>query len=547
MKLKYLLSSIVLVCFASCDYEKVNSNIYGVSDEEMKQGGLLYGTSFQEMQQSVIPIGSPTLVTDPGNRLQNTDLISSGNYIGYFGNNNYWTPLNEALWNFSDERMDYAYQNFYSNLFRAWNNIYKEVKDSNDPYDLQVASVANIVKITGWLRATDVFGPIVYTNAGNGDIAPKLDAQEEVYRAMLKDLANASAILRENSSNVLSDYDVIYSGNTASWVRFANSLMLRIAVRVRYKDEALARTYIEMALKPENGGVIEDKSQEAKIQNSDKMPLMNSMLPSVNDYKETRMGATIYAYLNGYDDPRLPAYFNKGSYNGKENYLAVVPTNKKPKGEGIKSAEYASKPKVETNTSLYWMRASEVYFLKAEAALYGLLPSEDAQLLYEAGVRMSFEENGVSGVDEYLKGTGRPDDVNAMDNMYDMSYSCTISSGNTSPNWNDCTSGNKDQKEEQFQKIITQKYLALYPNAVEAWTEYRRTGYPYIMKPADSGAPARITASDDCLAPERFRFAPSEYTTNPNMNEVPALLGGDDQGATKLWWVRSDRPIQPTK
>lgn len=547
MKLKYLLSSIAFVCFASCDYEKVNSNIYGVSDEEMKQGGLLYGTSFQEMQQSVIPIGSPTLVTDPGNRLQNTDLISSGNYIGYWGNNNYWSPLNEAQWNFSDDRMDYAYQNFYSNLFRAWNNIYKEVKASNEPYDLQVASVANIVKITGWLRATDVFGPLVYTNAGNGDIAPKLDSQEKVYKAMLEDLAKASAILRENPSNVLTDYDVIYGGNAASWVRFANSLMLRMAVRVRYKDESLARTYIEMALNPENGGVIEDKSQEAKIQNSDKMPLMNSMLPSVNDYNETRMGTTIYAYLNGYDDPRLSAYFNKGSYNGRENYLAVVPTNKKPKGEGIKSAEYASKPKVETNAPLYWMRASEVYFLKAEAALCGLLPSEDAQSLYEFGVRMSFEENGVSGVDEYLKGTGKPDDIRSMDNMYDMSYSCIISSGNTSPNWEDCTSGNKDQKEEQLQKIITQKYLALYPNAVEAWTEYRRTGYPYIMKPADSGAPARIAASDDCLAPERFRFAPSEYTTNPNMNEVPALLGGDDQGATKLWWVRSDRPIQPTK
>lgn len=69
------------------------------------------------MQQRVIPIGSPSLTTGPGNDLQNTDLISSGNYIGYFGNNNNWGFNNEANWNFTDSRMNYAYQNFYSQIF----------------------------------------------------------------------------------------------------------------------------------------------------------------------------------------------------------------------------------------------------------------------------------------------------------------------------------------------------------------------------------------------------------------------------------------------
>ena len=47
------------------------------------------------------------------------------------------------------------------------------------------------------------------------------------------------------------------------------------------------------------------------------------------------------------------------------------------------------------------------------------------------------------------------------------------------------------------------------------------------------------------IVPERFRFSPQEYGTNPNMSEVPSLLEGEDQGATRLWWVRSDRPKQP--
>lgn len=84
--------------------------------------------------------------------------MSAGNYIGYWGMNNNWNFNTEATWNFTDARMSYAYQNFYSKLFRAWNDIYKHTKDSEDPADKEVRAVANIVKAVAWLRATDVFG-----------------------------------------------------------------------------------------------------------------------------------------------------------------------------------------------------------------------------------------------------------------------------------------------------------------------------------------------------------------------------------------------------
>jgi len=544
MKLKkYIFPLISLTLMTSCNYEDINTNIYGVSDEEL--GALLYGTSFMDMQQKVIPIGSPTLTTGPGNDLQNTDLISSGNYIGFFGNNNNWAGQGyiEANWNFPDNRMNYAYQNFYSKMFQSWNTIYGKIKDSDEPSDKEILSLANIVKIAGWLRATDVFGPIVYTNAGNGDIAPKLDSQEKVYKAMLADLESAVAVLNKSTAKVLGDYDVIYDGNPGNWVRFANSLMLRMAVRVHFVDEALAKEYIGKALDVKNGGVIEDVSQEAKIQNSDKMPLLNSMLASIDEYNETRMGAAIWAYLTGYDDPRISVYFQEGSYGSRTGYYALPPENDKAKDESEDSysRQYASKPNVNSASPLYWMRASEVLFLKAEACLYGLMAG-DAKTYYEDGVRKSFEENNVSGVDEYLDSEALPAElrIGALSHAY--SYSSPLVEGNTSPKWDDYKTSN--HKEEQLQKIITQKYLALYPNAVEAWTEYRRTGYPFIAKPADKSAPARIGASEDCFAPERFRFGATEYSANPNMNEVPALLGGDDQGSTKLWWVRSDRPKQ---
>lgn len=538
---KYILLAMSLLAMVSCDYEDTNTNKYGVTDEELKQGGLIYGVSFMEMQQLVVPIGSPILATSPGNHLQNTDLISSGNYIGYFGNNNNWNYAIESNWNFTEARMAYAYENFYSNLFRAWNDIHSKLKESKDPEDQAIGSVANILKITGWLRATDAFGPIVYTQAGDGDIAPKLDSQEAVYSKMLGDLAKAVNILNKTSTKVLPKYDAIYNGDTQNWVRFGNSLMLRLAVRVHFKNEALAKEYIAKALDPVNGGTIENKNQEAKIKNSDKMPLMNSMLPSVEDYSETRMGTTIWAYLDGYQDPRIATYFLKGTYRTTEKYLPLPPTNNKAKSTGVNTAQFASKPKVEKDSPLYWMRASEVFFLKAEAALYGLVAG-DAKTYYEEGVRMSFEENGVAGVDAYLATTSKPTDIATNSIPYNTAYSSAISLGNTSPSWTDYK--NTDKKEEQFQKIMTQKYLALYPNAVEAWTEYRRTGYPLLTKPADTGAAARVNGTEDLMAPERFRFPPSEYSSNPNMSEVPALLGGADEGATRMWWTRSDRPKQ---
>lgn len=545
---KYIILLLTLCSMSACDYETVNTDPYGVSDEEL--GPLKYGARFMNMQQRVIPIGSPSLTTGPGNDLQNTDLISSGNYIGYFGNNNNWGFNNESNWNFTDSRMNYAYQNFYSSIFLPWNEIYEIAKDAESPSEQAILEMANIVRNVAWLRATDVFGPIAYTSAGDGSIAPKFDSQEVVYKTMMADLAKSVELLNTISYRVMSQYDLIYDGNVQNWVKLANSLMLRMAVRVHFKDEALAREYIAKALDPKNGGVIEDIASEAKIQTSAKMPLLNSMMASVNDYNETRMGATIWGYLRGYRDPRLSKYFTQGTYGYgsymQKDYFAVAPENTNSKQETTWSEKFASRPNIDANSPLYWFRASETYFLKAEAALYNLMEG-DPQTFYEQGVSMSFLENGVNGFTaDYLETTDKPLGIRTMAYWYG-DYGHDLSIGNTSPKWDDYT-GSLQQKDEQLQKIITQKYLALYPNAVEAWTEYRRTGFPYIMKPMDGAAAGRIGASvEDTRAPERFRFAPTAYNSNPNMAEIPKLLGGDDIGATKMWWVRSDRPKQPNQ
>lgn len=543
---KYIFIALTALFSACSDYDDINTNIYGVTDDELKAGGLAYGASFLKMQQLVIPIGSPDKTTSAGNDLQNTDLISSGNYIGYFGNNNNWGFNIEASWNFVSNRMNYAYENLYSNLFKSWNEIYKETSKSDKPADKEVQAMADIVKIAAWLRATDAFGPIVYSQAGDGSVAPKLNSQEEVYRSMLADLKTSSSILKKQPGAVMAKFDAIYGGDTSKWVKFANSLILRMAVRVHFKDTELAKEYISFALDLQNGGVIESPADEARIQSSSILPLKNSMMASVEEYGETRMGATIWSYLAGYDDPRIGKFFTAGTYQNQTGYYPIAPTNNRSKEDekAINGQFFAAKPKVADSDPLFWFRASEVLFLKAEAALFNLT-SGDAKTFYEDGIAMSFEENGVGGFDSYKKSKKYPKDIKYPEYIYG-SYSFSISEKNVSPSWsamNDKSS--LSEQEQKLQKIITQKYIALYPNALEAWTEYRRTGYPFIMGPFDQNAPKRIGADANCLAPERFKFSPKEYSGNPeNMKEVPALLGGSDEGATKLWWVRDNRPTQ---
>lgn len=538
---KYILPALGVVALTACDQEAINTNVHGVTDEALRTGGLEYGAALLNMQQEIISIGAPSLTTGPGNDLQATDLISTGNYIGYFGNNNNWGKSIEASWAFPDHRVNYIFEQLYTKTIQPWQDIYKLAKDSKQLKDKRTLAIANITKVIALLRTTDTFGPIVYSEIGNGNITPTPDAQEVVYKGMLKELSDAVSELRDAREPILAKYDLVYDGDPKAWLRLANSLMLRLAVRIHFVDETTAREYIAKATDPANGGLITDKSQEAKVASSAKLPLRSPYIASVDEYGETRMGATIWSYLFGYQDPRGDAMFTKVQLANASNFVPIAPTNDNGKSERI--GQVTSKPRATEQAVVYWFRASETKFLLAEAALYNLYTGSP-ETLYKEGITASFDEQGVSGVSTYLNNTRMPEALKSPYNVATTSYlpyTDDITSGNVTPQWS-----NSDTQEKKLQKIITQKYIALYPNAIEAWTEYRRTGYPYIMKPKDAEAPSRVGAKpeDKLRAPERMIYASTVYASNPNMAKVKELLGGLDQGNVKLWWVRANRPVQ---
>ena len=180
------------------------------------------------------------------------------------------------------------------------------------------------------------------------------------------------------------------------------------------------------------------------------------------------------------------------------------------------------------------MSTSEIYFLRAEGKLRGWnMGTGTAQSLYEEGVAASFEQHGVSGVATYLASTNLP-----------KNYVDPVAAGNngTAVNLVPVKYDASATKKVQLQQIITQKWIANFPEGQEAWSEYRRTGFPKLF-------PVLVNASagtiDSALGIRRVNFVDSEKAGNPQgVASALPLLGGPDNGGTRLWWDKDVEIIQ---
>lgn len=330
----------------------------------------------------------------------------------------------------------------------------------------------------------------------------------------------------------MSEYDVVYAGNSTKWVKYANSLLLRLAMRVRYADEALSKQYVSQAL-DHSIGVMTAKDDEAQMSTGAGYTFRNNIYWLSEQYDESRMGSSMFSYLMGYEDPRLSAYFlpvdskstqGKEAFDGKQ-YQAVPAGHLYGKNDEYKMF---SKPNIQAATPTYWLRASEVYFLRAEAALIWGGEFGNAEDLYKQGIEMSFQENGISSaVDAYMNSGKTP-----IKHEVGGSYSCSFAAP--------CATtvkfeGNTEQK---LEKIMIQKWIALFPNGQEAWTEWRRTGYPKLNPVmANRGSSQGVTTEGGI---RRMIYPISFYQTADGQkiyNEaVKMLSNGQDLPSTHLWW-----------
>lgn len=458
--------------------------------------------------------------TDPVNKYQTGWNLLADHYAGYMACANHFEGgVNPMTYDLSNNWRSTVFSVTFTQVMPAWLQL-KAAYD-NDLVAAPVMAVGDILKVVALHRASDMYGPLPVLHFG--EARNPYDAQDVLYNHFFETLDNAIEILADYTattpdSRLLTKVDAVYGGDFKKWLKFANSLKLRLAMRIRYAEPALADKYAGEAIA---AGVITAIEDNAMLQSYRQITVNNPLEMIWDSYDDARMSANMDSYLNGYQDPRLPAMFQEakiegGGFHGMRNGLGSTEQRFYTK---------LSAPNIFSDTPMRWLMASEVAFLKAE---YYLSKDDKAQAktLYEEGVRLSFAENGIadSEADKYLEGTTRP--------SYFYDQSDNLSKSNGAAQSTVVVAWSEDGNE--LERIMIQKWIALFPNGMEAWAEYRRTGFPKLFQVVQNSSNGAINTSTQI---RRVIFPRTEYANNAGaVSAATRLLGGPDSGGTRLWW-----------
>lgn len=509
----------------TANYMDINSNPYEVSRDQMEADGYGLGAAINGMAGVVIS-------TDV-NTAQLTDNLLGGPLGGYFADSGSWS-YTISQFNATDDwtRVFLASDKVIPLLYSNYTELHRL---TDDPAPL---AIGDIIKVAAMHRVADTFGPIPYTRIGaDGQIAVPYDDQKTVYETMINELTEAVNTLSEYTmSSIPATADYIYGGNITKWIRFANSLKLRLAMRIINVDQEFATAAALSAVSHEIG-VIESNEDIARLSTfgtSGNPIYAASWYNAIDDCLtggDTHAAADITSYMNAYNDPRRPAYFIKSEWGDGLEYCGMRRSIVRP---DLKTVGHKySGINITTQSPLVWMNAAEVAFLRAEAeGVYGIdMPGGTAQEFYERGITLSFEQYGVSGVETYLA-ISEPVTVSFTDPWTDGNVN-----GSVSPITAPCVQW-KDDADMQ-KRIITQKWIANWILGNEAWSDYRRTGYPELFPASDAGNMSNGTV-DSRRGARRMPYPQAEFTNNPYMSEAVSLLGGPDNMGTDLWWAKKN-------
>ncbi len=382
-------------------------------------------------------------------------------------------------------------------------------------------------------RVTDAYGAIPYSKIGeDGKITTPYDSQEEVYNKFFEELDGAIAVLTENRNAALvASADFVYSGNVQKWCKFANSLKLRLAIRIAYANPSKAKEMAESAVKQEMG-LIESNEDNAKWNYFGTLPNPIYTAVRYNEEKtggDTHAAADIICYMNGYDDNRRASYFEKSKWE-EQAYVGLRRSINLAK-MGDYFSNYST-IKMKSSDPVLWMNAAEVAFLRAEGkAIFNFDMGGEAGNFYNQGIRLSFEQWGAAGADNYMEDAiSKPATYKDPSGVY--TYEGTLSE--ITVKWDEAAT-----PAEKQERIITQKWIANWPLGNEAWADYRRTGYPKMIPAAADGNRSGGVV-DSNKGARRMPYPSEEYTNNTENVQyaVQNYLKGADNMGTDVWWAR---------
>lgn len=431
----------------------------------------------------------------------------------------------------------------YWNSSPAWvsqlNTIINLGKD--DPNRINTVALSKIWRVFIQSQACDLFGVMPFPSYDEIVDNPPYVSVQNQYTEFFAELDEAVGMFDPAKGFLTANEDMIFGGDMNLWKKFANSLRLRLALRVSEIDQALCTAQATAAIA---GGVMESSADDAQCPPSN--------YGWGNDYNYTLLFAwgetqhmtssfeKLVTNIGGITwpesvaattkpekvDPRAVVMFNpsaEGSWKGVPPGLHPNDVNVSPnsKAEIAILGEFIVGPTGAFNITRPYdlLLFEEVCFLKAEAAERGFI-SGDAKTEYENGVNASFTRWGVEGATEYLESNEK-------------------NPAGTSANYNDVAGAGNTPLE----KIITQKFISLFPDiSIEAWSDKRRLNLPRFDVPAYrdpaiwASMPENITDGSSFM--KRVKIPDSEAVNNAvEYEKGVALMGpGGDRTTTPLWW-----------
>jgi hypothetical protein len=416
----------------------------------------------------------------------------------------------------------YTYNAGYaSSLFdRAYPEQVKDVQDliatleKGEVGDQTMLGMARIWRVVIFHRLTDLYGDIPYSEAGKGFLEgidfPKYDSQADIYNDMLQELQEASAQL---GSGGFGGADLIYGGDVDQWKRLANSLTLRLGMRLSEVDPAAAADWVSKAV---GGGVMNSQADDAYIQHTNgpegvNMNGIGEVLDKSNGFGDDcpRLSATLVDWMTATGDPRLNVLgelpeSGSGVHNGLPSGLDDNTIVDNPTGASLADFSRINPLIVQVESPMFFMTYAETELLLAEAALKGW-HSGNAEDHYNAGVRAAMKmwatydgslDIADGDIDAYLA-------ANAFDGTEEA--------------------------------IGWQYWVATFLNEYEAFANWRRTGYPQLTPTTH---PTSVTGG---VIPVRLVYPQGEAGGNPaNFQEALDRQGLGSDFANMLtvpvWW-----------
>ncbi|HEV9035916.1 MAG TPA: SusD/RagB family nutrient-binding outer membrane lipoprotein [Puia sp.] len=399
----------------------------------------------------------------------------------------------------------------------------------NKSYNITEGSKNNQLAAARILRAwffwstTDRWGDIPYSGAlkGNAGLAPKYDAQKDIYYDLLNELKQAASQI--DDGNAVTG-DLLYGGDMGKWKKFANSMRALMALRLSKIDPTRGKTEFADAIA---GGVFTDNSDNAVyVHLAD--PVNQNYWYYVADVQNREwywISKTLTDYMNPLQDPRLPIFADPapatGAYAGVPygldgDSIAKITTSKVSfMGVHVRAQ----------NAPCFIITYAELLLAEAEADKTGWLPGGDADAAQkynaaiEASVRQWVRNSFKAGViDDVEKAAYDPDDQGDTTGL--AAYLARPEIAYDPAN--------------ALKQIANQRWVHLYMNGYEAWAEWRRTGYPVLTPAPDN---------NNIPIPRRQAYPSSE----PNINadnykaavQAQSGFGGKDDLNGRVWW---DKP-----